>query len=216
MSLPDATASAALSEAVIKPVFFVFLDIDGGQVRANTSGANVTPTGTGFPEMDDEEFIGLSASFVDITPVRYAPGGSQSVTATLSGIPSVDDETLALIGDKANWRGRDARLWRVIRNSLNVQQGGFHAYYTGKMTSLSHGGDAAGQVIKVTIESYLAVFSEASNRTYMDQERYDPGDLSARAAVAIANGNFDGSLGVPGSYTDGGVIDKGSWGGRQR
>jgi hypothetical protein len=39
------------------------------------------------------------------------------------------------------------------------------------------------------IESYLAALTSASNRTYLDQERYDAGDLSARAAIAIANGS---------------------------
>jgi hypothetical protein len=192
MSLPDATAIAALAFD-IKPVFFVWLDIDGGQVRCNTSGHNITPAGTGDADLDGFEFIGISASFVDITPVKYSQGGSDSVTAKLSGIAEVDTATLALIEDATNWRGRDARLWRVIRNPSNVQQGGYHGFYTGKMVTLMHGGDDQGQVLSITIESYLAVFSEASNRTYMDQDRYDAGDLSAKAAIAIANGNFTGA-----------------------
>lgn len=193
MSLPDATAIAALSASIIKPVFFVWLDINGGQVRCNTSGHNITPTGTGDADLDGFEFIGISGDFIDITPVKYAEGGSDSVTGTLSGIAGIDAATLALIENAANWRGRDARLWRVIRNASNVQQGGYHGFYTGKMVSLLHAGDESGQTLSITIESYLAVFSEASNRTYMDQDRYDAGDLSAKAAIAIANGNFTGA-----------------------
>lgn len=211
MSLPDSTASAALDAEIIKPVFFIYLDIDGGQVRANTAGANVTPAGTGFSEMDGEEFIGVSAAFLDVSPVGFAPGGSKSVTVTLSGIPEVDAASLALINDPLNWRGRDAMIWRLIRNAANVAQGGYHRFYTGKMTGLKHMGSVREQAIQVTVESYLAAFSEASNRTYLDQERYDPGDLSARAAIAIGNGNYSGNIdGVPGSYTQGG----GAW--RQR
>lgn len=195
MSLPDGTAIAALSASVIKPVFFAFLDIAGGAVRCNTSGANITPSGTGDTNLDGHEFIGISGEFVEIAPVRYANGGSESVIATLSGIPTVDDVTLALIADPANWRGRDAFLWRVIRNAANVNQGGYHNYYTGKMTAITHSGSPdEGHVLKATIESYLAVFSQASNRTYMDQDRYDSGDLSAQATLAIANGNFSGSV----------------------
>ena len=213
MSLPDATAIVALSASVIKPVFFAYLDIDGGQVRFNTSGANITPTGTGEPDLDGHEFIGISGAFIDVSPVRFAPGGSNSVNARLSGIPSVDADSLALLADIANWQGRDARLWRVIRNAANVQQGGFHAYYTGKMTNLAHGGDDSGQTIEVTIESYLAVFSEATNRTYMDQERYDAGDLSAAAAIAIANGNFTGAVTGTQNYGFGGDAPYyGQWG----
>lgn len=194
MSLPDATAIAALQADIIKPVFYAFLDIAGGQVRCNTSGADVVPSGTGDTDLDGKTFTGINAAFIDIGEVAYRQGGSESVTATLSGIPEVDSASLALLANPANWRGRDARLWRVIRNAANVQQGGFHAYYTGRMTNLSHSAGDDGQTISVTIESYLAVFSEASNRTYLSQDQYDAGDLSARAAVAIANGNYTGAV----------------------
>ncbi|MFN3474091.1 MAG: hypothetical protein ACK4ZW_08605 [Blastomonas sp.] len=188
MSLPDSTAAAALDAAVIKPVWFAYLDIDGDPVRCNTSGADITVTGTGDPDLDDMTFIGISGDLVDVSPVSVREGGSESVTAELSGIASLDVETLTQLGDPANWQGRPARLWRTIRNAANVQQGGFQAYYTGYMTALDHLGDESGQTIRVTIETYLVAFSAASNRTYLDQERYDSGDLSARAAISIANG----------------------------
>lgn len=188
MSLPDATAAAALEESVVRPIWFAYLDFDTDAVRANSSGADVAVSGTGDADLDGFDFIGIGHSFVDISPVKQGVSGSNSVTATLSGITGLDDDVLGLLSDPANWRGRIARLWRVIRNAANVQQGGFQPYYTGYMTDLSVRGDAAGQTITVTIETYLAAFSQASNRTYLDQERYDSGDLSARAAIAIANG----------------------------
>lgn len=195
MSLPDVTAITALSQPVVKPVFFAFLDFVGDPIRVNTSGADWTPTGLTDPDINDQLFTGISGDLVNVSSVRYAMGGSESVTATLSGIPGLDDDTLAMLADPANWRGRDARLWRVIRNASNVQQGGYHAYYTGKMTQVMHSGAPdGGQSIAVTIESYLAVLSQASNRTYMDQERFDPTDLSAKAAIAIANGNYSNAV----------------------
>lgn len=193
MSLPDTTHAAALDADIIKPVFFAWLDIDTDPVRANTSGADITPTGTGDTDLDGFEFIGITGDLVDVSPVRYKEGGSESVTAQLSGLAGLDDDVLALIEDPANWRGREARLWKIVRDAENVQQGGFHAYYTGRMTALRHSGSSTGQMLTVTIESYLATFSEASNRTYLDQERYDSGDLSAQAAIAIANGNYTGA-----------------------
>lgn len=213
MSVPDATATAALQGEVIKPIMFAWLDILGDPVRTNTAGMDITPSGTGDPDVDGFTFMGIAPNVVEISPVRYSQGGSESVTAELSGIPGLDTDTLALIDDPANWRGRDARLWRVIRNSLNVQQGGFQPFYTGKMTGLSHGSNDSGQVIRVTIESYLAVFSKASNRTYLDQERYDAGDLSAKAAIAIANGNYTRAA-TPANYAGGGGMGGGSfaWG----
>jgi len=193
VSIPDVQHRAALGLSVIKPVFFAWLDILGDPVRANTSGENITPTGTGDPDLDGLQFSGISATLVDVSAVKYKQGGSDPVTARLSGITGIDQETLDLIADPANWRGREARLWRIIRNALNAQQGGFHAYYTGRMTSLRHAGSTSEQFIEVTIESYLSVFSEASNRTYLDQSKFDPGDESARAAIALANGNYTGA-----------------------
>lgn len=195
MSLPDSTAITALYQQTVKPVFFAFLDFVGDPIRVNTSGADWTPTGLSDPDIDDQLFTGISGDLVDVSSVRYAMGGSEPVTATLSGIPGVDDDTLAMLADPANWRGRNARLWRVIRNASNVQQGGYHCFYTGQMTEIKHSGSPeGGQAIAVTIESYIAMLSQASNRTYMDQDRYDAGDLSAQAAVAIANGNYTGAL----------------------
>ena len=212
MSRPDATASAALDTDYIKPIWFVYLDVLGDVLRANSSGADVTPAGTGDPDLDGQLFVGIGAAFVDISPVKVQGGGSESVTATLSGLPVIDSDVLNTIGNKANWQGRVARLWRIIRNEANVQQGGFQHYYTGYMTALNIEGSDETQTISVTIETYLAAFSDASNRNYLDQERFDPGDLSGR--VVIANGisanpaisNTEAG-GYGGDYGGGGIRD---------
>lgn len=188
MTLPDPVATAALGDDVIKPVFFVYLDILTDPVLANSSGVDMTPSGSGDPDLDGKLFTGISHQFVNISPVRVESGGSQPVTAQLSGLPVIDADTLNLLGDRKNWQSRKARLWRVIRDAENTQQGGFQPYYTGYMTALDIDGEPGSQIITVTIETYLAAFSRASGRTYLDQERYDPGDLSARAASSMANG----------------------------
>lgn len=189
MTLPDATASAALSADVVKPVFFAWLDIAGDPVRANTSGVDVTVFGSGDPDLDGYEFFGIGADLIDVSPVRYAAGGSETVEIKLSGIPGLDTDILSTIADPATWRLREARLWRIIRNANNVQQGGFHSYYTGRIVQIVHSSSGGGQILTAQIESYLATLTSASNRTYLEQSRYDPGDQSARAAIAIANGN---------------------------
>lgn len=205
MSVPDALHAAALDAEVVKPVWFGWLDFVGDPVRANTSGTDITVSGTGDSDLDGFTFVGITARFVDISSVKIKEGGSDAVTATLSGIQGLDSADLALIANPANWRGRDARLWRIVRNAANIQQGGFHAYYTGKMVGLTHAGSSEGQTIQVTIESYLAVFSAASNRSYLDQASFDAGDLSARAAIAIANGDYGGAASSQGGGGGGGV-----------
>lgn len=188
MSTPDPSAGAILEEEVIRPIFFVYLDFQGDPARFNSSGHDVTPFGTGVPELDGHLYDGLGYQFIDISSVRVAQGGSDSVTATISGLPGIDAESLNLIGDPARWQGRPARLWRVIRDRDNVQHGGFQHYYTGYMTSCVINGSADEQKITVAIETYLAAFADAPNSTYLSQQEYDPGDLSARAGIQIANG----------------------------
>lgn len=194
MSRPDATASAALDAAYIQPGFFAFLDILGDPIRVTTIGYNAVVSAPEFPEMDGQAFIGIDGRLTDIGEVAMKQGGSDRVIARLSGIRAIDNDTLNTVGDPANWRGRTAMLWRLIRDETGTVQGGIQHYYTGYMMSLGIGGSPDEQTIDVTIESYLAAFSEPSNRSYLDQEKYDPGDLSARAAIAIANGTSGNPL----------------------
>lgn len=193
MSLPDSTAAAAMSADVVRPVWFAFLDFATEPLRANSSGQDITVSGSSQPDLDGD-YIGVDPRFVSISPVRVSPGGSDTVTARLSGLRGLDDEDRILLADPANWQGRTVRLWRLIRNAAGEQQGGIQHYYTGYMMALSHIGSASGLVLELAIESYLAAFGQASGRTYLDQEAFDEEDLSGRAALAIANGNMSSPL----------------------
>ncbi len=188
MSRPDATALAALQEPVIRPKWFGFLDFENEPVRATTAGRDVTFNGTGDADLDGFTFEGINPDVIDISPVYAREGGSEQVTARLSGLIDLDNDLLNEIGDRAHYMGRTARLWRTISNAADVQQGGVQHYYTGYMVDLSIRAAPEGQVIELVIESYLSAFTQPSNRDY-DQSRYDPGDNSYAAAIAIANGN---------------------------
>jgi hypothetical protein len=183
MGRPDATALAALDLEYIKPAFFCFLDIVGDPVRATTWPANVT-----FPVVSGQTFSAVDPDFVDISEVKNQEGGSETVTASVSGLLLPDNELLNLIGDPANWRGRVARLWLGLYNEQNVQQGAVWNYYTGRMVSLEIRAAPDSQTIQISIENYLAALGGASNRTYLDQQLYDPDDLSAAAKIMAANG----------------------------
>lgn len=193
MSLPDATAAAQLDRDVVKPVYFAFLDFVGSPVRANSSGADVTIAGSGQADLDGE-YIGVDPRFVSISSVKVSPGGGDTVTARLSGIRGLDDDDRALLADPANWQTRVIRLWRLIRDADNVQQGGIQHYHTGYMMGLAHIGSASSLSIEITTEGYLASSVDPSNRSYLDQEQFDELDLSPRAALAIANGNMSSVL----------------------
>lgn len=185
----DAAASAALDAIIIKPVFLAFIDLVDEPIRANTSGADLTLTGTGEPDIDGFLFSGISADPIDIGTVRNTQSGTDSLVVKLTAAFDLDPDMLAEVNDRTHWQGREVRLWRIIRNAANVQQGGVQHYYTGYISSLTVKAEPGSQLIEASIESYLAAYSAASNRTYLDQERFDAGDLSGRAAIAIANGN---------------------------
>ena len=191
---PDAAASAQLDQTVTKPVFFIYMDFATEPVRANTAGADITRTGTGDPEIDDFLFDGLTADILDVSPVKFSEGGTDSVTVTLSAAVILDGDMRNVVGDKSNYQGRVCRLWRLIREENNVQKGAIQNYYTGYMTGLDMNsnppteGAPSEQTITMRIEGWIAAYSAPSFRSYLDQEKYDPGDLSAKAAIAIANG----------------------------
>lgn len=194
MSRPDATASAALDDEVIRPVYYGFVDFLNEPIRANTSGKTITLTGTGEPDIDGFAFDGLSADLVDVSPVRASEGGSETVTVRLSAAIDLDNDMLNEIGDPANWQGRSFRLWRAIRDCDGVQQGALQHYYTGYMIDLSINAAPGNQIMTVQVENYLAAFTDASNRSYLDQSDFDPADLSAQAALAIANGTSGNTI----------------------
>ena len=183
----DPVASAALSAVEIEPVYFIFLDFLNEPRRINTSGADVTPLSTGEPDLDGFLFSGLAADVLEIGAVSNKGEGTEPLNLRVSGLQGLDADILAEVADPTHWRGREVRLWRIIRNANNLQQGGYQHYYTGNMTGIVIPSSISEQTVEVTVESYIAAYAAASNRSYLDQKRYDAGDDSARAAIAIAN-----------------------------
>jgi hypothetical protein len=183
----DAAAISHLdTEQVIKPAYYAWLDILGDPVRATTAGYDLTLSDTGDEELDGE-YHGLDPQVVNIGEVMHQEGGSQTVTASLSGMLLPDAELLATIGDRANWQGRIARLWMQVRDENGATQGAIVPYYTGYMNAIEIVPAADSQIIQVQIENYLVSLNEASNRTWLSQRLYDPDDTSASASISSAN-----------------------------
>jgi hypothetical protein len=189
LSRPDQEAQDALAAGVRRPVTFCFLDLADGPVRVTNAPYNFTFSGTGDEDLDGFTFTAVDPRMVSIGTVRAAEGGSDTLTLTLSGLAGVDDELMTQIGNRANFVGRDCRLWRAMLNPSDLTQlGALWSYYTGYMSVPRIVGDKTTQTIQLSVESYLAFFGQASNRTYLDQQSYDPFDRSAELAIAIANG----------------------------
>ena len=177
MSRLDATAGAFVTNnQIIRPVHFIYMDFLGDPVRANDSGLNIPITGMTQPDLNGT-YLGLTGRIAEVSPIKVSDGGSAPVTAKLSGLPTIDDATLALLADQTKWKGRIVRIWRIIWDQNNANQGSYQHMYTGYMVDLMHGGEpgeegkAGSQFIEITIENYLAAFSQASNRTYLNSKQ---------------------------------------------
>lgn len=186
---PDDAANAALAAHVRRPVTFCFLDVGDEPIRVTNAPYPFTFTGTGDEDLDGHTFQAVDPRFVNVGPVKAKEGGTDTLTLQLSGLAGVDDDLMNDIGDRARWAGRDARLWRALLHPHDLTRiGAIWTYYTGYMSVPMIGGDRTSQTISLEIETYLAFFGQSSNRTYLDQRDFDPGDLSAELAIAIANG----------------------------
>jgi hypothetical protein len=186
---PDSAAQAALAADVRRPVTFAFLDLKDEPIRVTNAPYSYTLLGTGDEDLDGFTFHAVDPRVVTVGPVKAKEGGTDTLTLQLSGLAGVDDELMTQIGDRSNWAGRDCRLWRAMLDPVDLSRiGAIWSYYTGYMSVPKITGDRQGQIINLSVESYLAFFGQASNRTYLDQQSYDPGDNSAALSIAIANG----------------------------
>lgn len=186
---PDADAAAALAERVRRPVTFCFLDIAGDVVRVTDAPYSFSFSGTGDEDLDGFTFDAVDPRVVEVGSVKLKDTGTDTVNLRLSGLIGIDGDLMNQIGNKANWQGRDARLWKAMLHPEDLTQiGAIWSYYTGYMSVPKIVGDQTSQSISLDLESYLAFFGQASGRTYLDQDQYDAGDLSAQLAIAIANG----------------------------
>lgn len=184
---PDATAQAALDGSPHEVAYCAFLDLVGDPIRLTSAPYSISFTGTGDPDLDGETFVAAEGMLMEVSSVESREGGGSTVTCTLSGMIPLDSDILNTIGDKSNWQGRTARLFAFMAAADGSRTGNVWCFYTGYMTVPKIAGDADGQTITLTIESWLSFMTQASNRTWLAQSRYDADDLSAEASIAIAN-----------------------------
>lgn len=192
MAGPDATAIAALRSYTtpVNAIYIGFLDILGDPIRVTTAPYSLTvgAGATGDADLDGNTFSAVDPEFISVSSIVMKEGGAETVTCSLSGLIGVDSTLLNQIGTKTNWQGRVARLWQMQIDQSLAQVGAIWPWFTGYMTVPKITGDKTHQVIELEIESYLSFIRNASGRTYLSQNEYDSGDLSAQASIAAANG----------------------------
>jgi hypothetical protein len=229
----DATTQAALEGSILNWRALIYADIDGDVLRATSGLYDRTISGSGDSELDGT-YESYDHNMVEVGPVKHNETGSDTVTISLNGIlvsfnpilerdedPIYDrsggsvlartTDLLNVIGDKTRWQGRAARLWFYCVDENEAQVGSIVPYYTGYMNDLVITGSPEAQKITMTIENYLASLSGAPGKTYMMQNLFDSGDLSANATLGAANGLGGGGSGGGGVASSGGSGGSAWW-----
>lgn len=206
----DSTTQVALQSTILNWRALLYIDFLGDTLRATSSIYDKTIAASGDPELDGT-YIAYGMDVMEVGPVKHNETGSDTVTVNLNGLV-VNTDLLNAIGDRSKWQGRTARLWFFVADQNEVQVGSIVPYYTGYMNDVVINGSANSQTITLTIENYLASLAGASNKTYMMQNIFDPGDYSAAASLSAANGIATGTS--AGYNTMMGAILSGKFGGQ--
>lgn len=190
MATPGATEVAGLkshAKTGFHLVRLVYLDFVGDPLYATDCPfGSLTFSATGDADLDNT-FLAIEPDLQSISPITHTSENTNTVQMTLTGLITFDSALMTLIGNRSNWAGREAVIWYVLFDADAGQVGVPWRHYTGRMVNAEYGGDDGIGTITVSAENYLASLSEASNRSYMDQEDFDAGDLSAAATLAAVN-----------------------------
>ncbi len=212
----DATTQAALEAPVLQWRVLLYADFEGDVLRATSGIYDKVISGTGDAELDGS-YLSLDHNLIEIGPVKHNESGSDSVQVSLNGILAATEfvqerdedviferdgdpirirgsSLLSILGDVTRWQGRTARLWFYIVDDNENQIGSIIPYYTGYMDDITISGSPASQRITLTIENYLLTLTGASNKNYLSQNQFDPGDNSAAATISAANGLVSGVI----------------------
>ena len=211
----DAAGSAALDKTALAKAWFVFIDFVDDPLRVTTLDKNTKLMGTGDADLDGFTFAAFDGSLLDIGDISYGDGGSNTLTLERSGLPAIDAELLAQIADRSRWFGRTVRVWGMVHDETGTTpMGAIVPYYTGYASRAPVIPGKDSQTVRLEVENYRAAFSQASNRSYLNQKDYDPDDESAQATLAAANmgrgvGGGTSSSGSGGTGRTGGFIGRG-------
>jgi hypothetical protein len=184
----DSTALAQIETGAFGPAYFIWIDVLDDPIRITTFGQNVTFASTGDSDLDGNSFISFDHRAIQVGDVSNSDSGSDTLTVDLSGITGIDDTLMNEIATTGNWRGRTVRLWMQVYDPLGTTaHGAIVPYYTGYASTVKILPAPETQTIRLEVENYLAIFNQASNRSYLNQKDYDAADTSAQATLAAAN-----------------------------
>jgi hypothetical protein len=212
----DATTQTALEAPILHWRMLIYADFEGDVLRATSGIYEKVISGSGDAELDGT-YQSIDHNLIEVGPVRHDERGSDTLTVSLNGILAATEfvqtrsgaiirqrneelirirgsSLLNTLGDVTRWQGRTARLWFYIVDDDENQVGSIIPYYTGYMDDITLSGSPDSQTITLSIENYIVTLAGTSNKNYLSQGEFDPGDNSAAATIAAANGLVGGVI----------------------
>lgn len=156
-------------------------------------GSITAPANTGDALLDGKTFDSISHELIEIGENTFSTTGSGELTVSLN-VPADADLTITAAQTiPAEYQGRSAVLWRVVKlvqsDPLAAPTWYFRRIRSGTMDKVEVQADGMSHKFTLTIESHSGKISNATNQTWLNQRQYDPNDSSQDFAPSIANGD---------------------------
>lgn len=185
----SAALDAEGEKAVIRPVWLIWLDVQGDPLYAHTGTGEITfgASETGDPALDGHTFKGLGI-FAHMGEIEESENGSGPVAITLPGVDPAQAAFKQIVADGRLWQFRRAVLWF----SYAAEDGSGliddpEREKTGRMDGLrvEHTGDTC--TITLNIDGFASSSGPPLVSTYSDQPEYDPSDISQTYVGSLSN-----------------------------
>lgn len=206
------TYEAEAAKPVVRPAWFVFLDIKDDPLKFWTGPMSIT-LGSGDVGGDTSlqgDWL-ATGSLVDIGEIVEDENGSGPSRLEMSSVDPALPLFKQIIADGRIWRRRRAVIWMSYMNDAGALAFVPQRKKTGRMDDLRMIQDGASSLITLNVEGYGARSGEASGTRYSEQRDIDPTDKSQDWAADLANKQPD--IGASGTGGGGGGSGGGASGG---
>lgn len=190
----DNSILAALEAAGITTAILGSLEFKSETINVWTGAHPLTIQGSTDSTLDGKTFDPFVHGVVlNIGDNSFSMSGSDALEISLA-IPSAPSQAISAASVYPDeYQGRNATLWRAI---MIAPPGvgapptwAFRRIRSGAMDTVQITNDGTAHIFKLSIEGHASMISNATNSTYMDQQRFDPSDTSQDFVAQCANGD---------------------------
>ena len=197
------TYEAEAEKVVVRPAWFVFLDIKDDPLKFWTGPMAINLSSTGDSLLDGD--WSADGGLVDIGEIVEDENGSGPSRLEMSAVDPAQPAFKQIIADGRLWKRRRAVIWMSYVNDAGVLAFTPRRKKTGRMDDLRMIQDSDSALITLNIEGFAARSGDALGTRYSEQRDIDPTDKSQDWAADLANKKPDiGSSGSGGGTSGGG------------